>query len=142
MKKQIATIYLSNTWLKSPLYRDLLKILTSLRLDDLKIMIINKLALNDIHNSNFEKVEDDISKARIILFPIGLYESYTTLIDFENNVAMNQSLAQLLVSNKPPIKKDREKFHSSIDILCTLDSVSIIEALYEAMDLYSENFKE
>lgn len=135
-------IYLSKSWVKSPYYLDLLKILNSLSIKELKINIVNKLISDETNSINFDKIEDEISKARIILFPVGLYSEFSTLIDFENDIAMNHSVAQLLVSNRLTTKKDKEKFHNSVDIICTFDPDSLLDALYEAMDLYSENFED
>jgi hypothetical protein len=142
MKKQLATIYLSNTWVKSSDYLDLIKVINGLSIRDLKISIVNKFNTDDIHSLNLNKIKDEIAKARIILFPVGLYSDFSTLIDFENNTAMNHSLAQLSISKILPTKKDKEKFHNAIDISCTFEPESLIGALYEGMDLYSEYFED
>jgi hypothetical protein len=72
---------------------------------------------------------------RIILFPVGIYSEFSTLIDFENDIAMKHLVAQLFVSKILTTKKDKEKFHNSVDIICTFEPESLINALYEAMYL-------
>ena len=79
---------------------------------------------------------------RIILFPVGIYSEFSTLIDFENDIAMKHLVAQLSISKILPTKKDKEKSHNAIDISCTFEPESLIGALYEGMDLYSEYFED